>query len=789
MKSIRRFGLLVVFLLSYRHNSRAAEPEPGRAELTGNWTIVLAGLPGDPQIGSLGVVKKGDRLEGAFASDSESVLKSLKLLSITVDGPNVVLNCGINLFNQDMKVPLAFKLEGDTFKGDFPLAKMIVKDCLRGARAGTTSEAALLKETQEAFIAKTGPPMIPVDEVKPFMGDWILKWESTQGGQTEAYCSLLDEGGKASARIRLPLPWGTHTINKIIKTERGLTYNFTIELPGSPIHTTVDVEREGMLITGHYEAARGAMKSLVEGCRKGRGLTRITAEEKNVWIEYGRPSVSGPGYKQFSGAKDGLVWRLGEDEATSLKSEADLQFGDTKIKAGRYSLWAKKHGEGDGGWGLVFNTEPDVSGTAHNAAADIAEIPLTSAKLDSPVELLSINLVPDPEVTGEGVFHLAWGGLEETAKFMMKLPPSPQPPTITTGVPSDTVITLLRTPNNGIQPQVAVDAEGTAHLLYFKGPNENGNLYYVRMKPGETAFSAPIRVNSQDGSAVAMGAFSGGQISVGKGGRVHVVWNSSKGGQFLYTRINEQRTAFDSPRNLITFAKGLDGGGSVAADAEGNVYAFWHAQAGDQGEATRAVFVARSTDEGAAFAPEKQASAPVGGACGCCSLRAFCDAAGDVYVLYRAAGMGVNRDTTLLVSHDRGITFESAKIDAWKIGSCPMSSFSLAGAAGKIFAAWETKNEVYTGNIEAGKKEISEIITPASMGKLHKHPVVAGNARGEKLVAWTEGTGRSAGDPFYWQLYDASGKATNKAGRKAGLPEWGMVAVFARPDGSFVVVY
>ncbi len=83
-------------------------------------------------------------------------------------------------------------------------------------------------------------------------------------------------------------------------------------------------------------------------------------------------------------------------------------------------------------------------------------------------------------------------------------------------------VTLMRTPNGGIQPQVAVDQKGVLHLIYFKGDPGAGDIFHVRKAPGVTEFSRPIRVNSVLGSAVAIGSVRGAQIAIGKGGRVHL---------------------------------------------------------------------------------------------------------------------------------------------------------------------------------------------------------------------------------------------------------------------------
>src|SRR5450432_3240171 len=104
-------------------------------------------------------------------------------------------------------------------------------------------------------------------------------------------------------------------------------------------------------------------------------------------------------------------------------------------------------------------------------------------------------------------------------------------------------VTLLKTPHGGIQPQAVADANGTLHLIYFKGEPRAGDLFYVKRTPGQEQFSEPMRVNSVPGSAIAVGSVRGGQISVGKSGRVHVAWNGSgQNSGMLYARLNDAGT-------------------------------------------------------------------------------------------------------------------------------------------------------------------------------------------------------------------------------------------------------
>src|SRR5262249_20447454 len=149
-----------------------------------------------------------------------------------------------------------------------------------------------------------------------------------------------------------------------------------------------------------------------------------------------------------------------------------------------------------------------------------------------------------------------------------------------------------------------------------------------RSRDGGGEFSRPLRVNSQPGSTIATGNIRGAHLAVGKNGRAHVAWMGSgqaapkapgKSSPMLYARLNDAGTAFEPQRNLIQAAAGLDGGGSVAADASGNVAVAWHApKPGTQGEVSRRVWVALSADEGKTFAREKPVSEPATGVCGCC---------------------------------------------------------------------------------------------------------------------------------------------------------------------------
>jgi hypothetical protein len=360
-------------------------------------------------------------------------------------------------------------------------------------------------------------------------------------------------------------------------------------------------------------------------------------------------------------------------------------------------------------------------------------------------------------------------------------------------------VTLLRIPDRGIQPQVAVDSKGVVHLIYFKGDPAAGDIFYVHSESGEIAFSRPLRVNSYPGSAIAVGNIRGAHLAVGKKGRVHVAWNGTgkaepKGPKgalpMLYTRLNDAGTAFEPQRNIIQSAFGLDGGGSVAADESGNVYVAWHAPApGSVGEGQRRVWIAHSSDEGQSFSRETPAYSQATGACGCCGLRAFADSKGSIYLLYRAATEQIHRDMYLLISTNQGAHFQGEDISPWEINTCPMTTASFAQCAAGVLASWETNGQVYYVRIDSQTGQRSQPVAAPGSSRGRKFPAVAGNAKGETILVWTEGMGWNRGGRLAWQIYDQTGKPTSEKGTADGVPTWSLVAAFVRPDGGFTVIY
>lgn len=366
----------------------------------------------------------------------------------------------------------------------------------------------------------------------------------------------------------------------------------------------------------------------------------------------------------------------------------------------------------------------------------------------------------------------------------------------TPNTPSIPRVELRRVPDGGIQPQTLIGRDGVVHLIYFKGDAGQGDIFYSRSKDGIT-FSKPIRVNSVEGTAVAIGNIRGARIALGRQDRVYVAWNgSAKLGEpakgrspMLFTRLNDAGTAFEPERNLIQTAYGLDGGGGIAADQQGRVYVFWHAPVpGHRGEEWRRVWMARSNNDGKTFEPERMVWDQPTGACGCCSLNAYADPAGKLYVLFRSAREMVHRDIYLLESRDHGTSFTGAEVSKWNVGYCVMSSEAFASSSKATLAAWETEKRIHFGFVPPDPAQMTESAISDS-GKNEKYPALAANRKGLFLVSWTEGMSWKHGGSLRWQLIDSKGQRVGAEGDADGVPAWSFTSAYPLTNGSFVVLY
>lgn len=145
-----------------------------------------------------------------------------------------------------------------------------------------------------------------------------------------------------------------------------------------------------------------------------RGTAQAEIAGNAISVDYGRPTLQGR--DMLARLPDGEVWRLGMDAATSLSTEADLAFGDVKLPAGSYTMFARK--ESADVWKLLINSQTGIWGTQYNAESDVAEVPLEKSDLENSVERFTIQVNATGDNSGEFVFQ--WATLQLTASFSVE---------------------------------------------------------------------------------------------------------------------------------------------------------------------------------------------------------------------------------------------------------------------------------------------------------------------------------------------------------------------------------
>lgn len=113
------------------------------------------------------------------------------------------------------------------------------------------------------------------------------------------------------------------------------------------------------------------------------------AQEPKIRVLYSRPMKKG---RNVFGEllKFNEPWRIGANESTEVLFLTDVKFGETAVKAGRYSLIAIPSGDS---WILNLNTELDGWGNySYNAEWDVASITVPTQSSEDVIEALSITL-------------------------------------------------------------------------------------------------------------------------------------------------------------------------------------------------------------------------------------------------------------------------------------------------------------------------------------------------------------------------------------------------------------
>lgn len=163
--------------------------------------------------------------------------------------------------------------------------------------------------------------------------------------------------------------------------------------------------RTGLSLAAITLISLGTILLLAQG--GSRGEAKATIGSAHVSIDYGRPMLKGR--DPLSMLEPGQVWRLGASAPTTISTDQDLMFGNTRVPKGKHILLAQMTGPGK--WVLLASKK---AWDAYDPSAKIAETPMKLENGQDSVDQMTIKLSGHGN---QGDLEVAWGTSRLAATF------------------------------------------------------------------------------------------------------------------------------------------------------------------------------------------------------------------------------------------------------------------------------------------------------------------------------------------------------------------------------------
>jgi len=149
---------------------------------------------------------------------------------------------------------------------------------------------------------------------------------------------------------------------------------------------------------------------------------RAAGKPALIRIDYGQPHLRGRKINTDSLVPIGTVWRLGANGATLFTTDVDLTIGGKEVAKGRYVAQVLPARTG---WTLILQAETtgaaSVSVTPYDAKKDAARIELRQSTLGTPLESLSMWLVPSTVPGAQrGELRIGWDTVMLTTDWVVR---------------------------------------------------------------------------------------------------------------------------------------------------------------------------------------------------------------------------------------------------------------------------------------------------------------------------------------------------------------------------------
>lgn len=304
-------------------------------------------------------------------------------------------------------------------------------------------------------------------------------------------------------------------------------------------------------------------------------------------------------------------------------------------------------------------------------------------------------------------------------------------------------------------PMIAVDSSGALLVAWSDERNgtTNPQIYITRSTDGGFTWSPNVRVTSQQ-ARPAGGMEMGPNIATGPGGGVYINWADIRRPpawsrvDVCVARSTDGGITFSGDPRINNDSMKSQHQPAIATGADGTVYSVWHGFPAHGEPLVTPVFIARSTDMGSTFEPQRRVDHYAGspdprevGSCNCCRPWVFTDGAANVYVAFRIDSAKI-RDIFLSRSTDRGETWSAAvrvSRGMWNYDACPSSGPTGVGRSDTLLVTWMDQRSaleapsVYLARSTDGGRTFDHEIRIDSSANF---PTVALDRQGRVFVMW-----------------------------------------------------
>jgi len=301
---------------------------------------------------------------------------------------------------------------------------------------------------------------------------------------------------------------------------------------------------------------------------------------------------------------------------------------------------------------------------------------------------------------------------------------------------------LTRTSGDSIFPAIAIDGNGTIHVVWEDDTPDNTEIYYKRSSDGGTTWSAAQRLTWTSGYSY------DAAIAIDSSNAIHMIWNEFVPGgddEIYYRKSADGGTTWSTIKRL-TWTSGASSTPAIAIDSKKAIHVIWY----DDTPGNQEIYYKRSPDGGATWSPVKRLTWTSGGSY--MPVIAI-DSSDTIHVAWHDNTDG-NLEIYYKQSQDGGSTWSSAQRLTWTSGGSRYTAMAIDSNSA-IHIAWYDDtpgaSEIYYKRSTDGGSNWSSAQRLTWTSDTSNYPAMAIDSGNNIHVVWEDFT------PGNWEIYYKKG--------------------------------